>query len=164
MFRRGLGGVHHALQVGGEHGLQVVFAVLGDGFGNEDPGVVHQHVHLAETFDGTLEQAPGGFRHGDVAGHTDEVPRIAQLFGGGSQALFAAGRSHYVEAAFQIGLGQAQADAAGGAGDHHCSIDGLHVDSPRMKRLGRFRRGRLSVGKDYICAGDADKYDIQHFS
>lgn len=126
----GLGGVDHALEVGLQHALDVFRAVFDEGFGQEEASVVDQHVDLAEGVDAGLNQAAGGFRLGDVAGHADEGGAV-QLCLGLGEASGGAGIADHIEATGEESLGQAEADAAGGAGDHY-RFAVAHVVSPNQ--------------------------------
>ncbi|MOA19913.1 hypothetical protein D3C78_1403230 [compost metagenome] len=112
-----LGGVHHALEVGVQQGFQVFRAVVDKGLGQEEAGVVDQHLDTAEGFDGGGQELARAGRVGHVAGHANEVVRIAQAGGGFLQPLDGAGAADDVVAVVEEGLGQAQADTAGCAGD-----------------------------------------------
>ncbi|MNY70140.1 hypothetical protein D3C86_2082130 [compost metagenome] len=68
-----MGDVEEAIQVHREH-IGVVFSgVFGEGFGDEDPGVVDQGVDAAETFDRFTDHLLGDFRVADVARHGEDV-------------------------------------------------------------------------------------------
>jgi hypothetical protein len=74
-----LRGIEEAVQIGGDDGLHIGFGVIGDRLGNEDAGVVDQHIDLAELGDSLIKDGLGGFRLGDIAGDRQEIGRTSPL-------------------------------------------------------------------------------------
>ncbi len=139
----GLGGVDHALEVGLQHALDVFRAIFDEGFGQEEASVVDQHVDLAEGVDAGLNQTAGGLRLGDVtatpmkAGLSSCALALGEASGG-------AGIADHIEATGEESLGQAEADAAGGAGDHY-RFAVAHVVSPNQVAP------KSAVGRTIFC-------------
>ncbi|MCY1448301.1 hypothetical protein D9M71_649590 [compost metagenome] len=120
-----LGGINEAFEVGVDDGLDVSRGVLGHRLGDEDAGIVDQHVDLAEGFNGLGEQSFSRLRLGNVAFHQEEVCRIAQFIRGVLQARQGAGVADYIVAALKVGFGDGETQAAGSAGDDD-GFAGLH--------------------------------------
>ena len=85
--------------------------------GDKDAGIVHQHIDLAVLGDRLLEDLLRRFGPADIARDAEEAFARVQLRGSGLQAFGGTARADDVVTLFEESLGQAQADAAGGAGD-----------------------------------------------
>lgn len=116
---RQLGDVEEAVEVHGQHVYVVFVGVVGEGFGDEDAGVVDQAVDAAEARHAFVDYALGGGRVGDVAGHREDV-RV-----GGWLDRTRGGHHAIIEGA--VGLNHSGADALGGTGNDH---DFAHFVSP----------------------------------
>ncbi len=121
--------IEEAHQVGADDGVDFGFAVIGDGVRHEDAGVVDQDVDLTEGGNGFFKQFGSGGWQGDVAGNRQEVARVAELLGGGLQALQRTGVANHVVAALQIGSRNAQADTTRCAGNDD-SFSCMHDIAP----------------------------------
>jgi len=114
-----LSDVEKAVEVHCQHVGVVVLGVGGEGFGDEDAGVVDQAVDTPEGGQGFADDALGSGRVGDVAGHREDV-RV-----GGWLNRTRGGNHTVIEGA--VGLDHGGADTLGGTGDDH---DFAHCVSP----------------------------------
>ncbi|MNQ78316.1 hypothetical protein D3C85_932240 [compost metagenome] len=93
--------------------------VVDEGLGQKETGIVDQDFYAAEGFDCGVEHLAGGGGVRHVTGNTDEIVRVTQAGGSLLQTLAGAGSTDDVVAVVDECLGQAQANAAGCAGDDY---------------------------------------------
>src|ERR1700685_595667 len=120
--------VKEASEVHGDHGVEVLEGVVGEGLADIDPGVVDQRVDPPEARHRLLDDAFGRVRVSDVTLDGDNPGVLRRGDGSG-------GRDHRV-AQLTVCLGEACADALGGTGDDR---------DLRVLDCGRLRHARSSA-------------------
>src|SRR6202035_5739187 len=136
MRQEGPDAVNHAHQVDVEHPAPIVERDAVEAAAGGDPGIVADHMDLAEGLKGGVRGALDACGIGDVADDAAYVRReIVQALDGGRQRIGFDIREHHLHAALRKGPAEREPDAAGAAG-HECRLAGdLPHDPLRYLRI-----------------------------
>src|SRR3546814_4547238 len=120
------------LEVDRQHLLPVAEAEVGDAVDDLDAGVGHQHVDAAVVGDGLRHPVDDLLLVGDVHGDGERVAAgIADLLGRDFRGVDLQVGDHHLAAVRGVDLGDALADAAGGAGDQaDLVVESVHGEFP----------------------------------